>query len=92
MQSLKRLTFSRITQSNYTSKHLHTDNAKMAQSKAKVGGSAINYDKTGTGPHPVLCMPGALGIPLFPFFTVIIACFHVKVDTHVLSVSHNNNE
>jgi hypothetical protein len=71
MQLLKRLTFSRITQSNYTLKRLHTDNAKMAQSKAKVGGSAINYDKTGTGPHPVLCMPGALGIPLFTVMLVM---------------------
>lgn len=32
------------------------------QAKVMVGNNfLINYDKTGDGPHPVLCLPGALG-------------------------------
>jgi hypothetical protein len=38
------------------------------QEKINVTGTMINYEKVGTGWHPILCLPGALGELFLPLY------------------------
>lgn len=42
--------------------NIHTQTMSLrVQSKVTVDNIQINFDRVGKGPHPVLCLPGALG-------------------------------
>lgn len=38
-----------------------SSSANVNQRKIKVGQTMINFEQVGTGPHAILCLPGALG-------------------------------
>ena len=38
-----------------------TDVKKTSEGRAQVNGTELHYEMRGNGPHPIVCIPGALG-------------------------------